>query len=70
MRKLPEAISDLQVACMQPHSTFLDLARCRLNLIAAIREAILASMLVAKPNISESEAGNYIAKFDKLLTPP
>lgn len=69
MKKLPDAINGLQLTCMRRDFTFADLAKARKDLIAAIRESISEGM-AGCPGAPAKVAQDYLAKFDKLMSPP
>jgi hypothetical protein len=74
MKKIKPAMDDYQVVLMNKQSTFADIARVRKGMLDAIREAIGEAIWACKsdsPGTGQTEIlyRNYLAKFDKMLSP-
>ncbi len=74
LKTLTNAINGLQLTCMRSDWTFADLAKVRKELIAAIRATIVESTRItvdpaeASPKTVKATQ-EYLAKFDKLMSP-
>ena len=74
MKELVSSLNDFQVLCMTPGFSFIELARTRKALIAAMRKAMGEAVRECQSTdpgrgMIEARLQTYLVKFDKALTP-